>query len=202
MQRRLTAILAADVAGYSRHMEVAEEPTAKGLAECQSMIARTADRFGGRIFNTAGNSALAEFSSPVNAVHCGVEIQRANDAAVASEDDPAQLALRIGVHLADVIVSGARSDRRRRQRRGTHSGGRRARLGFRQPDNIRARPAKLALCFRRSWVAYAEEHFGAAAPLQGRRQHAHEPISDRVMLFRIRAPGKSAREPLPSYRSR
>jgi TolB-like protein/class 3 adenylate cyclase len=101
MERRLTAILATDVAGYSRQMEAAEETTAAGLADCQSMIARTADRFGGRVFNTAGDSSLAEFSSPVNAVHCGVEIQRSNASSAA------QLPLRIGLHLADVIVSGS-----------------------------------------------------------------------------------------------
>ena len=76
MERRLAAILAADVAGFSKQMESAEEPTAEALALCQSTIAETTDRLGGRIFNTAGDSALAEFSSPVNAVRCGVEIQR------------------------------------------------------------------------------------------------------------------------------
>ena len=80
MERRLAAILAADVAGYSIQMETAEEQTAEELAQCQSLIAQTADRLGGRIFNRAGDSALAEFSSPVNAVRCGVEIQRKNDA--------------------------------------------------------------------------------------------------------------------------
>ena len=105
MERRLAAILAADVAGFSKQMEAAEEVTAAGLAKCQSMIAATAARFGGRIFNTAGDSALAEFSSPVNAVHCGVEIQRANQ----SDADPgaAHLSLRVGVHLADVIIAGS-----------------------------------------------------------------------------------------------
>lgn len=106
MERRLTAILAADVAGYSRQMEAAEELTATGLARCQSMIAEAAGRLGGRVFNTAGDSALAEFSSPVNAVHCGVEIQRANQADDAESSGASNLPLRIGVHLADVIISG------------------------------------------------------------------------------------------------
>ncbi|MEX2409162.1 MAG: hypothetical protein WD489_08640, partial [Rhodovibrionaceae bacterium] len=105
MERRLTAILAADVAGYSREMESAEESTAEGLAKCQAMIAETAGRFGGRIFNTAGDSALAEFASPVNAVHCGDEIQRANRAGETEGERHARLPLRIGLHLADVIVS-------------------------------------------------------------------------------------------------
>lgn len=106
MERRLAAIMAADVAGYSRQMEAAEEATAEGLARCQSMMAETVGRLGGRIFNTAGDSALAEFSSPVNAVRCGVEIQRANRSGDADSAGALQLPLRIGVHLADVIVSG------------------------------------------------------------------------------------------------
>ena len=105
MERRLATILAADVAGYSREMEAAEEQTAEQLTRCQSLIARTAARFDGRIFNTAGDSALAEFSSPVNAVRTGVEIQRGISAGSAT-DRPSELPLRIGVHLADVIVSG------------------------------------------------------------------------------------------------
>ena len=106
MERRLAAILATDVVGYSKQMETAEEPTAEALAQCQSIIAQTADRLGGRIFNTAGDSALAEFSSPVNAVRCGVEIQRENHAGNITPGEPSRLPLRIGVHLADVIVSG------------------------------------------------------------------------------------------------
>lgn len=106
MDRRLAAILAADVAGYSRQMEAAEEQTAEDLVQCQSLIAQTADRLGGRIFNTAGDSALAEFSSPVNAVRCGVEIQRQSQIDKVASGRSSPLPLRIGVHLADVIVSG------------------------------------------------------------------------------------------------
>ncbi len=106
MERRLAAILAADVVGYSKQMESAEESTAEALAQCQSTIAETAERLGGRIFSTAGDSALAEFSSPVNAVRCGVEIQREIHADNVTTGGPQGLPLRIGVHLADVIVSG------------------------------------------------------------------------------------------------
>ncbi len=106
MERRLVAILAADVVGYSLQMEAAEEHTAERLAACQSMIARNATRLGGRIFHTAGDAALAEFSSPVNAVRCGVEIQRASHADDADGPATSRLPLRIGVHLADVIVAG------------------------------------------------------------------------------------------------
>jgi len=106
MERRLAAILAADVVGYSAQMESAEEATADALSHCQSIIAETAGRLGGRVFNTAGDSALAEFSSPVNAIRCGVEIQRETHAEDAASGGADPLPLRIGVHLADVIVSG------------------------------------------------------------------------------------------------
>lgn len=106
MERRLAAILAADVVGYSKRMEAAEERTAEELAQCQSIIAQMAGRLGGRVFNTAGDSALAEFSSPVNAVRCGVEIQREILAKGIASEGPSRLPFRIGVHLADVIVSG------------------------------------------------------------------------------------------------
>ena len=104
MERRLVAILAADVVGYSREMEAAEERTAEQLAQCQTLIAETVSSLGGRVFNTAGDLALAEFSSPVNAVRSGVEIQKKIGP---NKTTPlSQLPLRIGVHLADVIVSG------------------------------------------------------------------------------------------------
>ena len=106
MERRLATILAADVAGYSKEMEAAEERTAEGLANCQSVIEQTANQLGGRVFNTAGDSALAEFPSPVNAVRCGVEIQRRSCGAGNAAGESMPLRLRIGVHLADVIVSG------------------------------------------------------------------------------------------------
>lgn len=104
MQRRLTTIVVADVVGYSRLMEGAEEPTAARLIECQASIARSVDGGGGRIFNRSGDAILAEFESPINAVRAAVAIREelaAHDAASA-----APLRLRFGLHLADVIVSG------------------------------------------------------------------------------------------------
>jgi TolB-like protein len=106
MERRLAAVLAADVVGYSSQMEAAEENTAERLQRCQTLIAETVGGLGGRVFNTAGDSALAEFASPVNAVRAGLEIQRRNHAELAGDDEAEDLPLRIGVHLADVIVTG------------------------------------------------------------------------------------------------
>jgi adenylate cyclase len=106
MERRLVAILAADVVGYSREMEAAEEQTAEQLAQCRTLIAETVNHLGGRVFNKAGDSALAEFSSPINAVQSGVEIEKKIGPNKIAPRPLAQLSLRIGVHLADVIISG------------------------------------------------------------------------------------------------
>jgi adenylate cyclase len=106
MERHLAAILAADVVGFSRQMETAEEQTAEQITQCQALMAKIVDGLGGRIFNTAGDAALAEFASPVNAVRAGVDIQRKLAAKKNAADLSSPLQLRIGIHLADVIVWG------------------------------------------------------------------------------------------------
>lgn len=107
VQRRLAAILAADVVGYSRMMSADEPGT---LAQLRTLRVDVFDpaiaMYGGRIFKTTGDGALAEFASAVDAVQCAVDIQRAlaqqqADAAVADRMD-----LRIGISLGDVVVDG------------------------------------------------------------------------------------------------
>jgi class 3 adenylate cyclase len=107
MDRRLAAIMAADVADYSAHMERDEETTAAQLAACQSLIAEQVAALGGRVFSRAGDAALAEFASPVNAVVCAVEIQKNAAIALQPPSESDRLRLRIGLHLADVIVEGS-----------------------------------------------------------------------------------------------
>ncbi|HET9664010.1 MAG TPA: adenylate/guanylate cyclase domain-containing protein, partial [Burkholderiales bacterium] len=106
LTRKLVAILAADAVGYSKLMAADEEGTAKLLAGHRQVIDRIIELHEGRIVNTAGDSVLAEFSSPVQAVRCAVEIQDAlrtrNDAI--AEDK--RLLFRIGVNLGDVMVKG------------------------------------------------------------------------------------------------
>ena len=99
-ERRLAAILAADVVGYSRLMGADEEAT---LARVQATFAQAAPLVaarGGRIFKTMGDAFLAEFPSAVGAVHCAAEVQ----AALAA--DAEGLRLRMGVHLGDVMPQG------------------------------------------------------------------------------------------------
>ena len=106
LKRKLAAILAADAVGYSRLMSADEEGTMKLLAAHRAVIDGIIAFHEGRIVNTAGDSVLAEFASPVQAVRCAVEIQDAlrtrNDSLPAEH----RLQFRIGVNLGDVMVKG------------------------------------------------------------------------------------------------
>lgn len=75
VERRLSAIFAADVAGYSRMMSQAEAGTLRALAAAREVMDRLIGEHGGRIANTAGDSVLAEFPSAVDAVQCAVAVQ-------------------------------------------------------------------------------------------------------------------------------
>lgn len=105
MDRKLAAILAADVAGFSRLAALDEENTLRALERCRGRIAELVGDHGGRIFGSAGDGLVAEFPSPVQAVRCAVEIQRG---LLDVEDLPAErrLQFRIGVNLGDIVVSG------------------------------------------------------------------------------------------------
>ena len=107
VQRRLAAILAADIVGYSRLMERDEIGT---LARLKSLRAElfdpTTKRFDGRIFKNTGDGALVEFASAVDAVQCAVEIQRALAERDADQPEDNRIVLRIGISLGDVIVDG------------------------------------------------------------------------------------------------
>jgi adenylate cyclase len=104
LKRRLTAVLLADVVGYSRLMSVDEEGTHIRLADCvKTLIEPMVARHEGRLVRSKGDGFLAEFDSAVNAVNCAVEIQHS----LAARDDAAgdrKLQLRIGINSGDVIV--------------------------------------------------------------------------------------------------
>jgi class 3 adenylate cyclase/pimeloyl-ACP methyl ester carboxylesterase len=107
MERRLAAILAADVAGYSRMMSDNEAATLAALHRQRAQVVAPAiARHHGRIVKLMGDGVLAEFPSIVEAVACAVEVQREMAALrVGSVEDP-QIEFRIGVHLGDVMVDG------------------------------------------------------------------------------------------------
>jgi len=105
-QRRLATILAADVFGYSRLMAENEEDAMRTLKAHRGVIDRLIARHEGRIFNTAGDSVLAEFGSAVEAVRCAITIQEELRVRNAQIDEQRRMNLRIGINVGDVLVDG------------------------------------------------------------------------------------------------
>src|SRR5579864_2494997 len=106
MERKLTAILCADVFGYSRLMGDDEEATLRTLSSYRKLIDSLIEQHHGRFVNSAGDSVLAEFASVVNAVQSAVEIQTTLKAENASLPPERRMEFRIGVNLGDVMVDG------------------------------------------------------------------------------------------------
>jgi adenylate cyclase len=104
VSRRLVAVFAADVEGYSRLMGADEVGTLQGLTERRAILDRIIGEHGGRIANTAGDSVLAEFGSAVDAVQCAVEAQTALAEANSSLAPDRLISFRIGIHIGDVMV--------------------------------------------------------------------------------------------------
>jgi len=104
LERKLVAILAADVAGYSRMMHRDEEATLASLTTRRDVIDDLIAAGRGAISGTAGDSVLAEFASVVDAVHCAVAIQQAMHKANAGLPDDRRMELRIGINVGDVLV--------------------------------------------------------------------------------------------------
>jgi len=104
--RKLAAIFAADVAGYSRLMGQDEIGTLRRLTACRAILDKRIAAYRGRIFGSAGDSVVADFASAIDAVQCAVAVQDAiaKDSAAPPADE--QMRLRIGVHVGDVIVQG------------------------------------------------------------------------------------------------
>jgi len=104
VERRLAAIVAADVAGYARLMGLDEVGTLRLLTLRRELLDGLVAEHGGRIVNTAGDSVLAEFPSVVDAVECAVEAQARLAEANAGLPADRRLEFRIGVHVGDVLV--------------------------------------------------------------------------------------------------
>jgi adenylate cyclase len=106
VERKLAAIFAADVEGYSRLMGREEVGTLRTLTAYRVIIDRLITAHRGRIFNIAGDSLVADFASAVDAVQCAVAVQ--DTIAKENSDRPAdeQMRFRIGLHVGDVMVQG------------------------------------------------------------------------------------------------
>ena len=103
IDRKIAVIFITDVVGYSKHMERDENETLKSYSSCEKILQNLLKEYKGRVFNTGGDSVLAEFSSAVNAVECGVAFQ--NEIKKKNEDEPldVKLEFRIGINMGDVV---------------------------------------------------------------------------------------------------
>jgi class 3 adenylate cyclase len=104
--RRLAAILAADVAGYSRLMGQDEAGTARALREHRAASDPLVAEYGGRIVKTTGDGVLIEFGSVVGAVECALALQQLTAERNAGIAGERRMEWRVGIHLGDVLVDG------------------------------------------------------------------------------------------------
>ena len=107
VQRRLTAILAADIAGYSRLMGADEEGTLAQLkAHRHAQLDPKIEEHQGRIVKTTGDGMLAEFASVVDALRCAIEIQRGMLERNADVPQERRIEFRVGINVGDIIIDG------------------------------------------------------------------------------------------------
>jgi adenylate cyclase len=108
MERRLAAILAADIAGYSALMGADEARTVRDLKGHQAVVLPMIGEFAGRIIDTAGDGILAEFASVVNAVKCALAIQGTMAERNAAIEPPHRMQFRVGINIGDVVFDDVR----------------------------------------------------------------------------------------------
>ena len=107
MERRLAAVLVADVVGYSRHSQIDEEGTrVRFRADLRDIFEPKLAEHHGRLVKTMGDGLLVEFQSVVDAVRCAIDVQRAKSKQSEAQSDGKYLTYRIGINLGDVIVEG------------------------------------------------------------------------------------------------
>ena len=106
LARKLATILAADCVGFSKLMDVNEELTLQNIKVCRSLIDPIIKEHGGRIFHTAGDSVIAEFSSVVESVNAAIDFQKILSERNDSLNEESQMIFRVGIHLDDVIIEG------------------------------------------------------------------------------------------------
>src|SRR6201990_2459724 len=103
MKRKIAAILAADVCGYSKLVAEDEEETLRRLASYRAVFEDFISRGSGRVFNTAGDAILAEFPSAVEAVRCAIDVQESLRTRNLAYPASRQMTFRIGISIGDVV---------------------------------------------------------------------------------------------------
>ena len=103
IDRKIAVIFVADVVGYSKHMEADENATIESYNDCEKILNKLLKKYKGSVFNTAGDSVLAEFPSAVNAVQCGVDFQSEIKKRNGSDNTDVKLEFRLGINMGDVV---------------------------------------------------------------------------------------------------
>tara|TARA_B000000565_G_scaffold163434_1_gene123621 strand:+ start:243 stop:1991 length:1749 start_codon:yes stop_codon:yes gene_type:complete len=106
IERKIAVIFVTDAVGFSKLMAQNENATMQSLNACKDILARLFDEYGGRIFNTAGDSVLAEFQSAVSALICSTEFQKLIKQRNNTVTEEYQMMFRIGLNMGEVIVEG------------------------------------------------------------------------------------------------
>ena len=104
--RKIAVIFATDVVGYSKSIEDNENQTLINLKECRGILDQLILKKNGRIFNTAGDSVLAEFNSAVSSIECSIEFQEKIRERNTSVNYEKKMEFRIGIHIGDVVKDG------------------------------------------------------------------------------------------------
>ncbi len=104
IERKIAVIFATDVVSYSKHVEIDESNTLKNLRSCEKILMKLFAKHKGRLFNTGGDSFLAEFPSAVSAVECAVEFQQSIAKRNSLADTSVKLEFRIGINSGDVVI--------------------------------------------------------------------------------------------------
>ena len=104
--RKIAVIFVTDVVSFSTLMEKNENSTLRSLRACRDIMNQLFKKYNARIFNTAGDSVLAEFQSAVDAVVCATEFQNMISKRNLSVSEDSQMQFRIGLNVGDVIVEG------------------------------------------------------------------------------------------------
>ena len=104
--RKIAVIFATDVVGYSKSIEQNENQTLINLKECRNILDKLITKNKGRIFNTGGDSVLAEFNSAVTAVECASKFQKQIRERNAHLGEDKKMEFRIGIHIGDVVIDG------------------------------------------------------------------------------------------------
>ncbi len=179
VERRLAAILSADVEGYSRLMGDDEVATVRAITEYRAVIGSAVGGHTGRVVDAPGDNLLAEFASVVDAVQCAVDIQRELQSRNAQLPLARQMRFRIGINLGDVIVEGERL--------------------YGDGVNIAARLESLAegggICL--SGTAYDQIEGKLPLTCEFAGEHTVKNIARPVRVYRLRLDSSSSSRPSP-----